>query len=189
MQGPVIIVGAGQAGAQIADSLRQEGYEGQILLIGEEPHGPYQRPPLSKDYLAGVVTEAQLTLRTAEMLAKNYIDLIAYREVASIDHTSRKVTLKDGRSFAYEGLAFATGCRARPLPSDAAITEGVLTMRGIDDTNRIAAALTRAENVVVIGGGFIGLEIAGTARGFGSSRETRWLAKRKSSPPPVLTPT
>ena len=114
MQGPVVIVGAGQAGVQIADSLRQEGHEGPIHLVGEESYPPYQRPPLSKDYLAGAVTQQQLMLRTPEMLARKNIDFISGAAVAEIDHVSRRVRLSDGRVLTYEGLAFATGCRARP---------------------------------------------------------------------------
>ena len=167
MQGPVVIIGAGQAGVQIADSLRQEGYEGQIFLVGEETYGPYQRPPLSKDYLAGVVTQQQLMLRTPDMLARKNIELITGVAVVSIDPAGRRVHLADGRVLAYEGLAFATGCRARPLPTSATVAEGVMTLRGIDDTRRISESLEKATNVVVIGGGFIGLEVAGTARGFG----------------------
>ena len=169
MQGPVVIVGAGQAGVQIADSLRQEGHEGPIHLVGEESYPPYQRPPLSKDYLAGAVTQQQLMLRTPEMLARKNIDFISGAAVAEIDHVSRRVRLSDGRVLTYEGLAFATGCRARPLPTPATVAEGVMTLRGIDDTRRISEALEKAANIVVIGGGFIGLEIAGTARGFGKN--------------------
>lgn len=169
MQGPIIILGAGQAGVQIADSLRQENYTGRIILIGDEPYGPYQRPPLSKDFLAGTVTQDQLALRTPEMLAKKNIEFLPSTRAASVDLAARTVSLADGQALAFEGLAFATGCRARPLPVPGADLPGVFTLRGIDDTLRIAAALKTAQNVAVIGGGFIGLEIAATCRGFGKN--------------------
>lgn len=169
MQGPIIIVGAGQAGVQVADSLRQENYAGRILLIGDETHLPYQRPPLSKDFLAGVVTEAQLLLRTPDMLARKNIELITNIRVNAVDRAAKTVALSDGRVLAYEGLALTTGCRARPLPMQGGAHEGVMTLRGIDDTRHIAKAMKAADNIVVIGGGFIGLEIAATARGFGKT--------------------
>jgi 3-phenylpropionate/trans-cinnamate dioxygenase ferredoxin reductase subunit len=170
MPGPessIVVVGAGQAGVQIADSLRQEGHKGPITLIGEEHYPPYQRPPLSKDYLAGAVVESQLFLRTPEMLARKEITLITSARVEGVDLAARRIALSDGRAFRFEGLALATGCRARPLPVAGASLAGVLTLRGIDDTKRIAESLSVASKVVVIGGGFIGLEIAGTARSVG----------------------
>lgn len=169
MQGPIIILGAGQAGVQIADSLRQESYAGRIILIGEEPYGPYQRPPLSKDFLAGVVTQDQLALRTPEMLAKKDIEFLPRTRATKVDLAGKTVSLSDGRKLSFEGLAFATGCRARPLPVPGADLPGVFTLRGIDDTLGIAEALKTAQNVAVIGGGFIGLEIAATCRGFGKN--------------------
>lgn len=161
--GPVVIVGAGQSGLQVAESLRSEGYAGQILMVGDEPCPPYHRPPLSKAYLAGEASEAQLTIRAPEALAKKQIEFIAGVGVQSIDRANTLLTLTDGRKLAYAGLALATGSRARPLPVPGADLANVFALRTLDDTRRIAAALAAAQRVVVIGGGFIGLEFAAVA--------------------------
>lgn len=162
--GPVIIVGAGQSGLQVAESLRSEGYTGPILMIGSEPCPPYHRPPLSKAYLAGEASEAQLTIRAPEALAKKQIELLNGVSVVAIDRAAQVVELSDGRRLAYAGLALATGSRARalPLPGADELT-GIFPLRTLDDTRRIAAALAEARRVVVIGGGFIGLEFAAVA--------------------------
>lgn len=162
-EGPIVIVGAGQSGLQVAESLRSEGYAGQILMVGDEPCPPYHRPPLSKAYLAGEASEAQLTIRAPEALAKKRIELIAGVGVQSIDRANTLLTLGDGRKLAYAGLALATGSRARPLPVPGAGLANVFALRTLADTRRIAAALETAQRVVVIGGGFIGLEFAAVA--------------------------
>ena len=169
MDKPILILGAGQAGLQIADSLRQDGYEGRILLIGEEAYPPYQRPPLSKDFLAGIVTQEQLLLRSPEVLQRKNIELHTHALIVKIDHRAHQVELSNGTKLDYARLAFATGCRARPLPVPGADLENVLTLRTLDDTKSLAQSLTKAHNIVVIGGGFIGLELAATARGMGKS--------------------
>ena len=167
MDKPILIIGAGQAGMQIADSLRQEGYEGRVLMIGEEAYPPYQRPPLSKDYLAGTVTQEQLLLRSPDVLERKKIELHTHARVFKIDAYAQRVDLSDGTQIDYAKLALATGCRARPLPVAGADLQNVLTLRTLDDTKTLAAALAQAKNIVVIGGGFIGLELAATARGMG----------------------
>lgn len=161
--GPIVIVGAGQSGLQVAESLRSEGYAGQILMVGDEPCPPYHRPPLSKAYLAGEASEAQLTIRAPEALAKKRIEFIPDVGVQSIDRARTLLTLTDGRKLAYAGLALATGSRARPLPVPGAGLDGVFALRTLADTRRVAAALDTAQHVVVIGGGFIGLEFAAVA--------------------------
>lgn len=164
MTEPIIIVGASQAGVQIAESLRQDGYDGLLTLIGDEPHPPYQRPPLSKALLTGETTEDRLVLRGPELLAKKNVELLTSTRVTAIDRASRSVQLADGRSLRYHGLALATGGRPRALPVPGADLDGVVTLRTIEDSRRIGAGIAQAERVAVVGGGFIGLEIAAAAR-------------------------
>lgn len=159
-----IIVGAGQGGLQVAESLRAEGYDGPVTLIGAEPVAPYHRPPLSKAVLAGAMEEAQLAIRGPGFWERQRIDLLTGLRVAGIDRAARRVRLEDGRSLDYRGLALATGARLRPLPVPGHDLDGVLGLRTLDDARRLRAALDHARRVVVIGGGFIGLEVAAAAR-------------------------
>jgi 3-phenylpropionate/trans-cinnamate dioxygenase ferredoxin reductase subunit len=166
--GHIVIVGAGQAGVMTAESLRSGGYTGAITLLGDEPHGPYHRPPLSKAWLAGDLTEAQLVMRAPEMLAKKGITLRTNAAVAGIDRAAQQVRLADGEVLAYTGLVFATGSSPRTLSLPGADAINVLPLRSRDDASRIAAHLAHCAEqslpVVVIGGGFIGLEVVATAR-------------------------
>ena len=168
MSGPFVIVGAGQAGVQIAESLRQEKYEGPVTLIGAEAHAPYNRPPLSKRFLLDRPELAALAIRGPEALQRRQIDLQLHTQVTAIDRQSREVVLVDGRRISYGGLALTTGARLKTLPLPGAQLAGVLGLRTIDDALNIGAALdhclSTAAPLVVIGGGFIGLEIAATAR-------------------------
>lgn len=164
MTKPIVIIGAGQAGLQTAEALRAEGWDGGILLLGEEPHAPYHRPPLSKAYMLGEYSEAQLTIRGAEALAKKSIELRTGTRVAAIDRAAGEVVLAGGERIAYHGLVLATGSRARPLPFEGGTLPGVFALRTLDDCRAISAALEKAEGVAVIGGGFIGLEFAAVAR-------------------------
>jgi 3-phenylpropionate/trans-cinnamate dioxygenase ferredoxin reductase subunit len=164
MTDPFIVVGASQAGLQVAESLRAEGHDGPLVMIGEETHPPYQRPPLSKALLTGETTEDRLVLRGRDLLAKKSIDLVTGVRVEAIERASRRVHLSDGRDLAYRGLALTTGGRARALPIPGADLAGVVTLRTIEDSRRIAAGIAQAASVAVVGGGFIGLEIAAAAR-------------------------
>lgn len=164
---PIVIVGAGQAGLQVAESLRCEGWEGDIVLLGDEPHAPYHRPPLSKAYLLGQATAAQLTMRSAEALARKNISLRTGISVERIDRENRELHFSHGGSLPYHRLVLATGARARSLAG--AGLAGVFSLRGLDDCRQIAAALEAAEDIAVIGGGFIGLEFAAVARKKGKS--------------------
>ena len=164
----MVIIGAGQAGVQVAESLRAGGYADAITLLGDESHPPYHRPPLSKAWLAGEINAAQLTLRAPEALARKNITLRIGAKVSAIDTASRTVTLSDGSMLAYDGLALATGATPRKLTVLGADADGVLALRTRDDASAIVRHLQNCAEknlpVVVIGGGFIGLEVAATAR-------------------------
>jgi 3-phenylpropionate/trans-cinnamate dioxygenase ferredoxin reductase subunit len=160
----VVIVGAGQAGFQLAASLRLNGYDGPVTLIGDEPHIPYQRPPLSKAFLSGKQDAHHLFLRPASFYSANRIDLLTGETVTAIDRVGRRVKLASGSSLPYETLVLAVGARIRELPLD-----GVCYLRTLDDSLAIQARLRTVEHVVIAGGGFIGLEIAAVARSLGKS--------------------
>ncbi len=164
MSEKIVIVGAGQAGLQIAESLRAEAFAGDIVLLAREKFPPYQRPPLSKAWLLGDVSEQRLFLRGADFFAARNIDLRLGAHVAAIDRAARKVILADGSVENYSGLALATGARARRPAIAGADLAGVCVLRDIEDAKNIAHRLPQAENIVVIGGGFIGLEVAAAAR-------------------------
>lgn len=159
----MLIVGAGLAGLTVAESLRSDGYDGPITLVGAEPHAPYQRPPLSKAFLLGEAKEAQLAMRPAELYAKKGIELRLDTEAKAVDRAARLVRLADGSTLGYKGLALCTGARLRPLPLAGAQWQGVFGLRTLDDARTLAGALDAARSVVVLGGGFIGLEVAAVA--------------------------
>jgi 3-phenylpropionate/trans-cinnamate dioxygenase ferredoxin reductase subunit len=164
---PMLIVGAGQAGLYLAEQLRTDGFQGPVLLVGEEPHTPYNRPPLSKAALVTPMTQEQLIFRRPEVLVKKQIELITNTRVTAVDRIAKRAALSDGRTITYAGLAFATGSRARPLPVPGADLAGIAALRTLEDSRAIAAGLAGAKSVVVVGGGFIGLEVAAAARKFG----------------------
>jgi 3-phenylpropionate/trans-cinnamate dioxygenase ferredoxin reductase subunit len=164
----IVIVGAGQAGVQVAEALRAGGFAGSVTLLGAENHAPYHRPPLSKAWLAGEATEAQLVLRAPEALARKQIELRSGATAVAIDRERRRVRLGDGSELEYDRLALATGATARRLAIAGASAPNVLVLRSRDDADAIgrglASCLESGRPVAVIGGGFIGLEIAATAR-------------------------
>ncbi len=164
MDAGMVIVGAGLAGLTVAEALRAEGYAGAVTLLGDEAHSPYHRPPLSKGFLLGETQPQQLPMRAPELLAKKAITLQLGAGVSAIDCGAKRVTLADGTSLAYAGLALCTGSRLRPLPLAGAEAIGVRGLRTLDQAQAIAQALETAQHVVVIGGGFIGLEVAAAAR-------------------------
>jgi 3-phenylpropionate/trans-cinnamate dioxygenase ferredoxin reductase subunit len=168
MPAPVVaIVGAGQAGFQTAASLRDSGFDGRVVLIGDEPVLPYQRPPLSKSYLAGQSEVDDLWLRPVEFYAKQEIDLVSGDPVTAIDRGRRRLRLASGIDLAWDHLVLATGARFRALPVPGAELDGVLALRTLADADVLRRRLDEAGEVVVIGAGFIGLEFAavGLARG------------------------
>ena len=167
----VLIVGAGQAGVQTAEALRSGGYSGPITLLGEEPHAPYHRPPLSKAWLCGELQAAQLLMRAPEALARKGIALRLGVRVQAIDRAQRRLHLADGSALPYAALVLATGASPRTLALPGAQAAGVLTLRGLDDASTLAARLAdcqrHSQPLLVIGGGFIGLEVAASARKLG----------------------
>ena len=163
----VTIIGAGHAAGQLVSSLRSGGFTGGIRLIGEEPHLPYQRPPLSKKFLAGEANIDAVTLLPREVYDKESVELLLGARVESIDRPAHKLQLADGRSFDYDALVLATGTRARQLPVPGAGLSGVHVLRGVDDSLALKAALIAGKRLVVIGGGYVGLEAAATAAKLG----------------------
>jgi 3-phenylpropionate/trans-cinnamate dioxygenase ferredoxin reductase subunit len=163
----VVIVGAGQAGAQAAFSLRQWGFDGSIVLIGDEPFLPYERPPLSKDLLKRTLEEDRLFFRTASWYEENAVDLRTSASVARIDRDRRVAVLNDGRTESWDALVIATGSRPRPLPVPGASLTGVFELRTIADTRRISEAMRPGARLVVVGAGYIGLEVAAVAQSLG----------------------
>jgi 3-phenylpropionate/trans-cinnamate dioxygenase ferredoxin reductase subunit len=164
MPPPVVaIIGAGQAGFQAGASLRDAGFAGRVILIGDEPVVPYQRPPLSKSYLAGQSGADDLWLRPAEFYARQQIDLVCGDAVTAIDRGQRCLHLASGIEFSWDHLVFATGAGCRPLAVPGAELDGVLTLRTLADADALRQRLDQAREVVVVGAGFIGLEFASVA--------------------------
>ena len=158
MRYDVIVVGAGQAGSAVAAGLRQAGFAGSVLLIGEEPHMPYERPPLSKGVLLNTVAADRCQLRPSSFWIDKGIELRLGVRVTSVEPTQQGIQLDDGASLQYGQLVWSTGGKARSLPLPHA--EKVHVLRTLDDALQLKAALRPASRVVVIGGGFIGLESA-----------------------------
>ncbi|CAH1696687.1 putative Chloroacetanilide N-alkylformylase, ferredoxin reductase component [Hyphomicrobiales bacterium] len=167
--GSVIIVGAGQAGGEAAMSLRRDGFNGKICLIGKEAYPPYERPPLSKKALIGELPFDRLILRTAEAYAAAGIKLILDQAVASIDPSSSSVVLQDARRMPFSHCILATGASARRMRIPGAELPGVLVLRGIDDTTALQSKIKSGLRVVVAGGGYLGLEAAASASKLGAA--------------------
>lgn len=156
----VLIVGAGQAGAQAAISLRQGGFEGSIAMVGEEALPPYERPPLSKDYLAGEKEADRLLLRPLDFWAQRNVTLLLGRRVTAVDAAAHVATTADGTNITYRYLIWAAGGAPRPLPCPGADLAGVHVIRTRADVDALKADLTAASRVTIVGGGYIGLEAA-----------------------------
>ena len=159
----VAIVGTGQAGFQAAASLRQEGFAGRIVMIGDEPVPPYQRPPLSKSYLARESGLDELWLRPETFYTQHQIEVLAGESVTAIDRTERRLQLASGGELAWDHLVLATGARCRPLPVPGAELDGVLPLRTLADADILRERLEQVRDIVVVGAGFIGLEFASVA--------------------------
>ncbi len=169
MSDPVVaVVGAGQAGFQAASSLRQEGFGGRVVLIGDEPGLPYQRPPLSKSYLAGESGLDELLLRPEAFYKTHEIELVT-GAVTGIDRPGHCLRLQSGGAIECDRVVLATGARSRPLPVPGAQLDGVLPLRTLADADMLRERLSKARAVVVVGAGFIGLEFAAVAVGAGAA--------------------
>jgi 3-phenylpropionate/trans-cinnamate dioxygenase ferredoxin reductase component len=162
-----IIIGAGQAGLQVAVELRQAGYAGAVTLVGEEAAQPYHRPPLSKAYLTGEKSLDALQMRGQAFYGEQAITFMAGLAATGIDRTARQVVLADGSTLPYDHLVLATGAAARPLSCPGHDLDGVMVLRSLEDATALKARLATARHLVVVGGGFIGLEAAASARKLG----------------------
>lgn len=160
----VIIIGAGQAGGETAQRLRQGGFKGDICLIGEEPFAPYQRPPLSKKYLSGELETARVLLRPPEVYAEEQVTFQPSSRAVWIDRANKRVRLEGGRELSYDALVLATGARPRRLSLAGADLAGSFVLRSIADVDAIRPAFKPGAKLVVVGAGFIGLEVAAVAR-------------------------
>ena len=171
MSGGILIIGAGQAGMQIADSLREYGYEGGITMVGDESILPYQRPPLSKAYLYGEADEESLQFRNEKFYLDNRIDLVLGDAVidVTLNTDGGVATTASGKKLPFEKMALAPGSVPRKLEIPGSNLDGVLYMRSIADARGLKSRWESAQNVVVIGGGFIGLEVAAVARKAGKT--------------------
>jgi len=163
----VLIVGGGQAGAQAAISLRQGGYAGSIAIIGEEPDAPYERPPLSKDYLAGEREAGRLLLRPLDFWAARQVELRLGAPVVAVDAAAHTVTTAAGEVSSYDHLIWATGGHARQLPLPGGDLHGVHAIRTRADVDALRRELAGVDHVVIVGGGYIGLEAAAVLRKLG----------------------
>ena len=163
----IIIIGAGQAGGETAQRLRQGGFDGEITLLGEEPAAPYQRPPLSKAYLKGELDIDRLMLRPASVYAEERVALLTKTRAVWIDRANRKVRVEGGRELPYDALVLATGAKPRKLPLVGADLDGVFLFRTATDVDRVREKFVSGANLIVIGAGYIGLEVAAVARQLG----------------------
>ena len=164
---PFVIVGGGLAGAKAAEALRERGYEGPLVLVGQEEHRPYERPPLSKEFLTGKSEREKIFVHPESWYSEHDVELRLGRHAAAIDRGHRQVRLSDGSRVPYTKLLLATGSNPRHLPVLGANADRVLYLRTVDDSERLKGVIGQAERLVVIGAGWIGLEAAAAARGAG----------------------
>jgi 3-phenylpropionate/trans-cinnamate dioxygenase ferredoxin reductase subunit len=164
-----VIVGAGLAGAKAAETLRAEGFGGRIVLIGDEPERPYERPPLSKGLLLGTAERDSVHVHGPQWYTAHDVDLRTATTADTIDRDRRQVRLADGDVIGYDRLLLATGAEPRRLPVPGADLDGVLHLRTLADSDRLRPALHRGARLVIIGAGWIGLEIAAAARTLGAA--------------------
>jgi 3-phenylpropionate/trans-cinnamate dioxygenase ferredoxin reductase subunit len=178
----VVIVGAGHAGGTLAALLRQYGHTGSIVMVGDEPIAPYQRPPLSKAWLKGEADADSLALRPLEFYAEANIDFRPSVRAVKLERSARKVQLSDGSQLDYDVLVIATGARAIALPIPGADLAGVLSLRTAADAEALKTQVGPGKKLAVVGGGYIGLEVAASGRALGAEvvvleREARLLAR------------
>ncbi|MGC0363298.1 3-phenylpropionate/trans-cinnamate dioxygenase ferredoxin reductase subunit [Rhodococcus sp. 27YEA15] len=161
-----VIVGGGLAGAKTAEALRKRDFDGEITVVSAEDHLPYERPPLSKEFFAGKKTLPEFTVHDGDWFRDHHVDLRPGTTVTAIDVAAHTVSLPDGSTLAYDKLALATGSRSRRLDIPGADADGVHYVRTVDQAAALLGALAADKKLVVIGAGWIGLEIAASARGF-----------------------
>jgi len=171
MKEKILIIGAGQAGMQIASSLRDEGYVGDVTIVGEEAYAPYQRPPLSKAYLAGDMDEESLEFRNEHFYVENNIGVVTGEQIVHVEFGPDGGIAKgsSGKTYEFDKLALTPGADPRKLKVDGADLDGVLYMRHLDDAKELKQRWDSINNVVVLGGGFIGLEVAAVAQKAGKN--------------------
>jgi 3-phenylpropionate/trans-cinnamate dioxygenase ferredoxin reductase subunit len=174
----ILIIGGGQAGAQAIDTLRREGFGGRLVLIGDEPGLPYQRPPLSKKYLAGEMTADRLVFRHRAFYDEHRIELKMGQHVVRLDAPTRQVELADGEKLTYDRALLCLGAHSRRLTCPGAALPGVHYLHRLSDVPPIQAALEPRARVVIIGGGYIGLETAATCRKMGCEVTVLEMADR-----------
>ncbi|MEA3151858.1 MAG: 3-phenylpropionate/trans-cinnamate dioxygenase ferredoxin reductase component [Gammaproteobacteria bacterium] len=174
----ILIIGGGQAGAQAIDTLRREGFKGRLVLVGDEPELPYQRPPLSKKFLSGELAVERLPFRHQSFYDEHQIELKLGVSATRIDAAARKVVLSNGEEIVYDRLLLCLGATSRQLTCPGADLPGVRYLRSIADVPKIQEALKAGARAVVIGGGYIGLETAATARKMGCAVTVLEMADR-----------
>ena len=174
----ILIIGGGQAGAQAIDTLRKEGFSGRLVLIGDEPELPYQRPPLSKKYLSGEMAADRLPFRHRSFYDEHRIELKLGRQAVRLDVAARQVELADGEKLTYDRLLLCLGAESRRLSCPGAALPGVHYLRGVADVAPIRTGLEPQARVVIIGGGYIGLETAATSRKMGCEVTVLEMADR-----------
>lgn len=163
----VVVVGASLAGAKAAQALREEGFDGRVVLVGDEPERPYERPPLSKAYLMGTSEREKVFVHPEDWYAEHDVELVLDTAVTSLDRAARQVVLATGDRLAYDSLLLTTGSSPRRLTVAGADLDGVHYLRRLADSERLRTAFAGAAGVAVVGGGWIGLETAAAARAAG----------------------
>jgi 3-phenylpropionate/trans-cinnamate dioxygenase ferredoxin reductase component len=177
----VVIVGAGQAASQAIDVLRRKGYRGSIALVGDEPDWPYQRPPLSKKYLYGALERDRLLLKPGHFYLDHGVQPHLGRRAVELDCLAQRVRLENGEAVAYDALLIATGSRPRRLAVPGSALAGVYELRTVMDADRIRSGIRPGVRLVVVGGGYIGLEVAATLRELGAEVTVLEMADRVMS--------
>ncbi len=178
MLSTIVIIGGGQAGAQAIDTLRREGFGGRLVLIGDEPELPYQRPPLSKKYLSGEMAAERLLFRHRAFYDEHRVELRLGKKAVQLDAAARQVELANGEKIAYDALLLCLGAASRRLTCPGATLTGVHYLRGLADVAPIQAGFKATARVVIIGGGYIGLETASTCRKMGCEVTVLEMADR-----------